>query len=210
MYRISNQEFSIKCIWKFVSFDKNPLLRGWKLLQFKWQLKWGTETKQQRSTNDIDTNGAQLVPPNFSHQVSFTRRQFSLARLFFWHDFFLAQLFFLARLFFWHDFFFRHDFFLARLFFGTTFFWHDFFSARLFFDTIFFLPRLFFFGTTFFLRHDFFLARLFFSARIFFGTIFFFSTTFFWLDFFFDTTFFSARLLVPTTTRTGDRWPMLF
>ena len=27
--------------------------------------------------------GAQLVPPNFSHQVSFTRRQFSLARLFF-------------------------------------------------------------------------------------------------------------------------------
>ena len=34
----------IKCIWKFVSFDKNPLLRGWKLLEFKWQLKWETET----------------------------------------------------------------------------------------------------------------------------------------------------------------------
>ena len=44
MYRISNQEFSIKCIWKFVSLDKNPLLRGWKLLEFKWQLKWGNET----------------------------------------------------------------------------------------------------------------------------------------------------------------------
>ena len=36
MYSISNQEPSIKCIWKFVSFDKNPLLRGWKLLEFKW------------------------------------------------------------------------------------------------------------------------------------------------------------------------------
>ena len=36
MYSISNQESSIKCIWKFVSFDKNPLLRGWKLLEFKW------------------------------------------------------------------------------------------------------------------------------------------------------------------------------
>ena len=164
MYRISNQEFSIKCIWKFVSFDKNPLLRGWKLLQFKWQLKWGTETKQQRSTNDIDTyGGAQLVPPNFSHQVSFTRRQFSLARFFFRHDslfsarlFFYGTTFFLAR-----PFFFRHDFFLARLFFGTTFF----------------LARLFF-GTTFF----------FFNSK----------------------TFFSARLLVPTTTRTGDRWPILF
>ena len=64
--------------------------------------------------------GAQLVPPNFSHQVSFTRRQFSLARLFF----------FGTTLFFRHDFFFfRHDslflarlFFTARLFFGTTFF----------------------------------------------------------------------------------------
>ena len=163
MYRISNQEFSIKCIWKFVSFDKNPLLRGWKLLQFKWQLKWGTETKQQRSTNDIDTYGAQLVPPNFSHQVSFTRRQFSLARFFFRHDsLFSARLFF---------FFFCHDFFLARLF----------FSARLFFGTTFFLARLFF------------------------------GTTFFWHDFFFNSkTFFSARLLVPTTTRTGDRWPILF
>ena len=26
----------MKCIWKFVSFDKNSLLRGWKLLEFKW------------------------------------------------------------------------------------------------------------------------------------------------------------------------------
>ena len=26
---------------------------------------------------------AKLVPPNFSHQVSFSRRQFSLARIFF-------------------------------------------------------------------------------------------------------------------------------
>ena len=55
--------------------------------------------------------GAQLVPPNFSHQVSFTRRQFSLARLFF-----------SARLFFWQDsFFFGTTVFSARLFvFGTT------------------------------------------------------------------------------------------
>ena len=120
MYRISDQEFSIKCIWKFVSFDKNPLLRGWKLLQFKWQLKWGTETKQQRSTNDIDTYGAQLVPLNFSHQVSFTRRQFSLARFFFRHD----SLFFATT-------FFGTTFFSARLFFGTTvFFWHDFFFGH--------------------------------------------------------------------------------
>ena len=36
MYTISNQEFSIKGIWKFISFDKNPLLRGWKLLKSKW------------------------------------------------------------------------------------------------------------------------------------------------------------------------------
>ena len=35
--------------------------------------------------------GAQLVPPNFSHQVSFSRHQFSLVRLFF-----SARLFFLA------------------------------------------------------------------------------------------------------------------
>ena len=141
MYRISNQEFSIKCIWKFVSFDKNPLLRGWKLLQFKWQLKWGTETKQQRSTNDIDTYGAQLVPPNFSHQVSFTRRQFSLARFFF-----------SARLFIFGTTFFFTTFFLARLFSGTTFFWHDFFfSARPFF-----YGTTFFFGTTFFWHNSFF------------------------------------------------------
>ena len=61
--------------------------------------------------------GAQLVPPNFSHQVSFTRRQFSLARLFFGTTFFSARQFF------------RHDFFFsARFFFGTTlFFRHDFF-----------------------------------------------------------------------------------
>ena len=74
--------------------------------------------------------GTQLVPPNFSHQVSFTRRQFSLARLFFFgttlffrHDsFFGTTFFFSARLVvFRHDCFFRHDFFLR----------HDFlFSAR--------------------------------------------------------------------------------
>ena len=59
-------------------------------------------------------HGAQLVPPNFDHQVSFSRRQFSLARLFFRHEFC-----------------FRHDFF-----FGTTLFWHDFlFSAPFFFGT---------------------------------------------------------------------------
>ena len=73
--------------------------------------------------------GAQSVPPNFSYQVSFPRRQFSLARLFlFGHDFFL-----LARLsFFGTTFCFRHDsFFWARLFFG-----HDFlFSASFFFGT---------------------------------------------------------------------------
>ena len=40
---------------------------------------------------------AKLVPPNFSHQVSFSRRQFSLARIFFfrhnsffWHDSFFS------------------------------------------------------------------------------------------------------------------------
>ena len=75
--------------------------------------------------------GAQLVPPNFSHQVSFTRRQFSLARLFF----FGTTLFF------------RHDFF-----FGTSpFFRHDCF----FFGTTFFLARLFFFRHDVFLRHNF-------------------------------------------------------
>ena len=36
MYSISKQESSIKCIRKFVSLDENPLLRGWKLLEFKW------------------------------------------------------------------------------------------------------------------------------------------------------------------------------
>ena len=30
------KNLSIRCIWKFVSFDKNPLLRDWKLLKFKW------------------------------------------------------------------------------------------------------------------------------------------------------------------------------
>ena len=57
------------------------------------------------------------MTPNFYHQVSFTRRQFSL-----------ASLFFLARLFF-------GTFFSARLFLGARlFFW-----ARLFvFSTIFF------------------------------------------------------------------------
>ena len=42
---------------------------------------------------------AKLVPPNFSHQVSFSRRQFSLARIFF----------FGTTLFFGTTFFFRHD-----------------------------------------------------------------------------------------------------
>ena len=146
MYRISNQEFSIKCIWKFVSFNKNPLLRGWKLLQLKWQLKWqlkrGTETKQQRSTNDIDTYRAQC-------------------HLIFLIKFLLDDVSFL-----WHDFFFRHDsLFSARFFFfGTTFF---FFWARLFFGHDFFLARLFF-GTSFFF---FFNSATFFSARLFvFGT----------------------------------------
>ena len=51
--------------------------------------------------------GVQLVPPNFYHQVSCSRRQFSLARIFFFSarlfvfdtTFFSARLFFLARLF---------------------------------------------------------------------------------------------------------------
>ena len=102
------------------------------------------------------------MPPNFSHQVSFSRRQFSLAQLFlfgttlfsgttfsFCHDFlFSARLFLFGT-----TFFFRHDFFfLARLFFfGTTFsFRHDFF----------FSARLFLFVTTFSFRHDFFYSTL--------------------------------------------------
>ena len=36
IYSISNQESSIKYIWTFISFDKKPLLRGWKLLELKW------------------------------------------------------------------------------------------------------------------------------------------------------------------------------
>ena len=62
--------------------------------------------------------GAQLVPPNFSHQVSFSRRQFSLVRLLF----FGTPIFFGMTFSFRHDFFFRYNlFFLARLFFfGTT------------------------------------------------------------------------------------------
>ena len=51
--------------------------------------------------------GAQLVPPNFSHQVSFSRRQFFSGT-----TFFFGTTFFSARLFFRHDL-----FFLARLFF---------------------------------------------------------------------------------------------
>ena len=82
--------------------------------------------------------GAQSVPPNFSHQVSFSRHQLSLVRLFS----FSARLFF-----FWHDSF----FFSARLFFSALLF---FFSARLFVSA-----RLFFIGTTLFFRHAFFLAR---------------------------------------------------
>ena len=66
------------------------------------------------------------MPPNFSHQVSFLRRQFSLHEFFFRHDSFSAQLFFLARLFVFGSFFgwgggggdttfcFRHHFFSAR------------------------------------------------------------------------------------------------
>ena len=76
--------------------------------------------------------GAQSVPPNFSHQVSFSRHQLSLVRLFS----FSARLFF-----FWHDSF----FFSARpFFFGTT---------------LFFFGTTFCFGTTLFFRHAFFLAR---------------------------------------------------
>ena len=65
-------------------------------------------------TSDLRDNpyyGAQLVPPNFYHQVSFSRRQFSLARLFIFAT----------------TFYFRHDFmFSARLFvFGTIFFRQD-------------------------------------------------------------------------------------
>ena len=58
------------------------------------------------------------MPPNFYHQVSCSRRQFSLARIFFFrHDFLFS-----ARLFF------RHVFF----FFGATvFFGHDFFYSIL-------------------------------------------------------------------------------
>ena len=42
---------------------------------------------------------AKLVPPNFSHQVSFSRRQFSLARIFFFGTtlFFGTTVFFSAR-----------------------------------------------------------------------------------------------------------------
>ena len=93
--------------------------------------------------------GAQLVPPNFSHQVSFSRSQFSLARLsFFRHDSF-----------FWHDFFFsaRHFYFGTTFFFGTT---------------LFFLVRLFFFGTTVSFG-----TTVFFWHDFFFGTSFVFGTT---------------------------------
>ena len=91
---------------------------------------------------------------------------FSLARLFFWRDFFclwfflrlflsgatLARLFLLARLFFSGA-----TFFLARLF----FLWRDFFSlARLF------LARLFFSGATFFFWRDFFWRDFFSLARL--------------------------------------------
>ena len=73
--------------------------------------------------------GAQLVTPNFYHQVSFSRRKF-----------FLAPLFFIGTTFFRHDFSFWHDFF-----FGT------FFSARLFWGArMFFGARPFVFGTIFF------------------------------------------------------------
>ena len=71
------------------------------------------------------------MPPNFSHQVSFSRRQFSLVPLFFSARF----LFFSARPF----------------LFGRTLF----FSARLFF-----LARPFLFDTTSCFRHDFFYSTL--------------------------------------------------
>ena len=65
------------------------------------------------------------MPPNFSHQVSFLRRQFSL------HEFFFsARLFFGTTVFFGTTFCFRQFFWLgggggARLFvFGTIFFRH--------------------------------------------------------------------------------------
>ena len=75
--------------------------------------------------------GAQLVTPNFYHQVSFLRRKFFLAPLFF-----IGTTFFRHDFSFWHDFFFG-TFFSARLFWGHEWFLgHDllfsapFFSAR--------------------------------------------------------------------------------
>ena len=60
MYRISNQEFSIKCIWQFLSLDKKPLTEGLEVVgvqngSWNWEMKlrYVWRTKQQRSTNDM-------------------------------------------------------------------------------------------------------------------------------------------------------------
>ena len=55
MHSISNQESSIKCIWKFVSFDKKPLLSGWKLLELKWGKTAFGEPNNKGQQMNIDT-----------------------------------------------------------------------------------------------------------------------------------------------------------
>ena len=41
---------------KVCLLDKNPLLRGWKLLEFKWQLKWGNETALRLANQTTKVN----------------------------------------------------------------------------------------------------------------------------------------------------------
>ena len=55
----------MKCIWKFVSFDKNPLLRGWKLLEFKWgKTVFGEpNNKGQNSSCCVSDPGGRSPPP---------------------------------------------------------------------------------------------------------------------------------------------------
>ena len=66
------------------------------------------------------------MPPNFSHQVSFLRRQFSLHEFFFF-----GTTLFRHNCFFWHDFLFSAVFLAGEGGGGTTFcFRHHFFSAR--------------------------------------------------------------------------------
>ena len=67
------------------------------------------------------------MPPNFSHQVSFLRRQFSLHEFFFF-----STTLFRHNCFFWHDFLFSAVFLAGGVGGGgTTFcFRHHFFSAR--------------------------------------------------------------------------------